>query len=145
MDMHPNPDRTIRRGEALLATLAGFDPEFARVLEDDRSQQQLTLLRSSDELPLTREENIIGHVCGGSPLMSQITLYLDDQTDAALTQAAKRSGLSKSRWVADLIRRHAGDAWPVECRELAGAFPDFPLCEPGATTHPAPDVPRVGF
>ncbi len=77
--------------------------------------------------------------------MSQITLYLDDQTDAVLTQAAKSSGLSKSRWVAELIRRHAGHAWPEECRALAGAFPDFPLREPGADANLAPDVPRVGF
>ncbi len=77
--------------------------------------------------------------------MSQITLYLDDETEALLTSAAATSGLSKSRWVAEVIRRHAGDAWPGECRDLAGAFPDFPLREPTAERTMPPDLPRVGF
>ncbi len=31
--------------------------------------------------------------------MPQITLYLDDATQALVEQAAKANGLSKSRWV----------------------------------------------
>jgi hypothetical protein len=77
--------------------------------------------------------------------MSQLTLYLDDETDALLTTAAADSGLSRSRWVAEVIRRHAGDAWPAECRDLAGAFSDFPLREPGAESTMPPDLPRLGF
>ncbi len=77
--------------------------------------------------------------------MSQITLYLDEKTDALLARAAANSGLSKSRWVADVIRRHAEDAWPPECRALAGAFPDFPLRDAAADATLPPDAPRVGF
>lgn len=76
--------------------------------------------------------------------MSQITLYLDDATQALVEQAAQASGVSKSRWVADLIRKHAGHEWPAECLALAGRFPDFPL----RLQHPeaaAADVPREGF
>ncbi|MGE0802664.1 MAG: CopG family transcriptional regulator [Lautropia sp.] len=75
--------------------------------------------------------------------MSQITLYLDESTDALLTQGAQASGMSKSRWVAELIRRHARDTWPAECLALAGAFPDFPLRE--ELPPPGQDVPRVDF
>jgi len=74
--------------------------------------------------------------------MSQITLYLDDATEALVTQAAQASGVSKSRWVAELIRQHAHDTWPADCIALAGAFADFPL----RTEPPSgQDTARVGF
>ena len=76
--------------------------------------------------------------------MSQITLYLDDATQALVEQAALANGVSKSRWVADLIRKHAGQEWPQDCLGLAGQFADFPLR--GAEPAPsAADVPRVDF
>lgn len=75
--------------------------------------------------------------------MSQITLYLDEETKALVDAGAKTSGMSKSRWVAKAIRQYAGAHWPRECLELAGAFPDFPLRE---DSPPLPeDLPRVGF
>lgn len=77
--------------------------------------------------------------------MAQITLYLDDDTDALLTRAAADAGLSKSRWVAELIRRHGSDAWPPACLTLAGAFPDFPLRDDATMGATTPDLPRVGF
>lgn len=82
--------------------------------------------------------------------MSQITLYLDDATQALVEQAAKANGLSKSRWVADIIKKHSAHEWPKECAALAGAFADFPLREPdGLGTQSTPltptDVHRVGF
>ncbi|HEU0198476.1 MAG TPA: hypothetical protein VFQ88_14860 [Nevskiaceae bacterium] len=75
--------------------------------------------------------------------MSQITLYLDDETQALVAQRARASGLSKSRWVAELISKHAADEWPAECRALAGRFADFPLRE-DLPELPA-DVSRIGF
>lgn len=77
--------------------------------------------------------------------MSQITLYLDDDTEALLTRAAADAGVSKSRWVAELIRRHGADAWPPACLALAGAYPQFPLREDGCSCPEAADIPRVGF
>ncbi len=77
--------------------------------------------------------------------MSQITLYLDEETESLLEQAAKSSGLSRSRWVAALIRQHARDVWPVECAALAGAFPDFPLREELPPAEASDDVPRITF
>jgi hypothetical protein len=76
--------------------------------------------------------------------MSQITLYLDDATQALVEQAALANGVSKSRWVADIIRKYAAHEWPQECLDLAGSFPDFPLREEGSSPATA-DVPRVGF
>lgn len=75
--------------------------------------------------------------------MSQITLYLDEATQALVEQAARSSGVSKSRWVADIIRKHAAQEWPPNCLGLAGRFPDFPLREDQPV--PSPDVPRLGF
>jgi predicted transcriptional regulator len=76
--------------------------------------------------------------------MSQITLYLDDATQALVEQAAQASGQSKSRWVADIIRKYAAHEWPQECLAAAGRFADFPLRDEAAA-GPANDVPRVGF
>lgn len=75
--------------------------------------------------------------------MSQITLYLDEATQALVDQAAQAHGVSKSRWVADIIRKHAADEWPADCLALAGQFPDFPLRD---DTPPQPaDTAREGF
>ena len=76
--------------------------------------------------------------------MSQITLYLDDATQALVEQAAQANGVSKSRWVADIIRKYAAHEWPQDCLALAGLFPDFPLREESQAALPA-DVPRLGF
>lgn len=75
--------------------------------------------------------------------MSQITLYLDAATQALVDQAALASGVSKSRWVADLIRKHAAHEWPAEALALAGRFTDFPLRD--ANPDQPEDTPRLGF
>ncbi len=74
--------------------------------------------------------------------MSQITLYLDDSIQMLIEQAAQAQGVSKSRWVADLIRKHSAHEWPQECLALAGRFADFPLR--GEAALPA-DLRRIGF
>ena len=79
--------------------------------------------------------------------MSQITLYLDDATQALVDQAAVANGMSKSRWVAEIIRKYAAHEWSKECLDLAGRFADFPLRDAeveGINSRPA-DVPRLGF
>lgn len=77
--------------------------------------------------------------------MSQITLYLDDATQALVEQAAKAHGLSKSRWVAGIIRKYAAHEWPQDCLAMAGRFADFPLRELNSNEDLATDVPRLGF
>ena len=76
--------------------------------------------------------------------MSQITLYLDDATQALVEQAAKAHGMSKSRWMAEIIRKYASEEWPVQCIDLAGRFADFPLREDSPEST-AQDIPRIGF
>ena len=75
--------------------------------------------------------------------MAQVTLYLDQPTHQLLEDAALANGVSKSRWVADMIRSARRRQWPDEFRHLAGAFPDFPLRQDQPST--AEDTPRVGF
>lgn len=76
--------------------------------------------------------------------MAQLTLYLDEATQALVEQAAQAHGVSKSRWVADIIRKYAAHEWSDECLALAGRFADFPLREDCPVSE-APDAPRIGF
>ncbi|HQY38848.1 MAG TPA: CopG family transcriptional regulator [Giesbergeria sp.] len=77
--------------------------------------------------------------------MSQITLYLDEATQALVEQAATANGMSKSRWVAEIIRKYAAHEWPKDCLELAGRFADFPLRDAGVAQGQSADVSRLGF
>lgn len=61
--------------------------------------------------------------------MAQVTLYLDEDTAEQMRRAAKASGLSQSRWLAELVRQASARDWPVAVRELAGAWKDFPTAE----------------
>lgn len=61
--------------------------------------------------------------------MGQVTLYLDEQTEDRMRQAAAEAGLSQSRWVAELIRRRTDTEWPESIRRMAGAWADFPTAE----------------
>jgi hypothetical protein len=58
--------------------------------------------------------------------MGQITIDLDDETEARLKEAAKASGVAVSRWIAELVREKTATDWPEAVRQLAGAWPDFP-------------------
>lgn len=58
--------------------------------------------------------------------MAQITLYIDDATQARLRAAALSRQVSQSQFVADLVRRATDATWPDEVLALAGAAPDFP-------------------
>lgn len=58
--------------------------------------------------------------------MAQVTLYLDEETVQRVKRAARASGLSQSRWLAELVREKTARQWPDVVRELAGAWGDFP-------------------
>lgn len=58
--------------------------------------------------------------------MAQMTIYLDPDTAAKAKAAARKAGLSQSRWIAELIRRHAEVEWPRAVLRLAGSWPEFP-------------------
>jgi metal-responsive CopG/Arc/MetJ family transcriptional regulator len=61
--------------------------------------------------------------------MGQITIYLDDELESKLRAATEHRKVSRSRWIADLIRQHLDSAWPAEVREAAGTWTDFPNLE----------------
>lgn len=74
--------------------------------------------------------------------MPQVTLYIDEETDAKARAAAEAAGVSYSRWVTDIIRSRTRDQWPNSLRRLAGSVQDFPL---RSTDDSAKDVDRVPF
>ncbi len=57
--------------------------------------------------------------------MAQVTLYLDEETAERLKKAAKQAGLSRSRWLAMLVREKTATEWPQAVRGLAGAWADL--------------------
>jgi hypothetical protein len=61
--------------------------------------------------------------------MSQITLYLDENTAAAVRRAAESEGVSQSQWVSRLIRERTRSEWPESVKVLAGAWTDIPLAD----------------
>lgn len=76
--------------------------------------------------------------------MAQITLYIDDATQARLREAAEQRKVSQSQFVAELIRKATASQWPPEVLALAGSVPDFPLAEELRAGLP-PDSPREPF
>ncbi len=73
--------------------------------------------------------------------MSQITLYLDDETAARMKAAAAAAGLSQSRWVARLIQQKTATQWPDSVASLAGAWSDLSASET-LRESTVDDVPR---
>ena len=62
--------------------------------------------------------------------MGQVTIYLDDETERRMKQAADAVGLSRSRWAANAIREKAESEWPESFRRLIGTWgDDFPELE----------------
>jgi len=61
--------------------------------------------------------------------MGQITIYLDSETEKKMLNTIKKSGKSKSKWVADLIREKTAGSWPENIINLAGAWSDLPTAE----------------
>jgi hypothetical protein len=58
--------------------------------------------------------------------MGQVTIYLDAATEKRLNGAIKSAGISKSRWIADLIKEKVATSWPDNVASLAGAWSDLP-------------------
>lgn len=73
--------------------------------------------------------------------MSQITLYLDEETESKMRAAAEATGVSLSKWVANLIRQWTATDWPASVAELAGAWKDLPTAEDLRKDTPR-DIPR---
>ena len=75
--------------------------------------------------------------------MPQVTIYLDDETNRKMIELAKKSGQSKSRWIAGLIREKTANEWPDEVLELIGAWRDETIPSAGEIrAELGEDVPR---
>ena len=61
--------------------------------------------------------------------MGQVTIYLDEQTEKKMINMVQKSGMSKSKWIAELIREKTATTWPDRVREAAGSWQDFPTAE----------------
>jgi len=61
--------------------------------------------------------------------MAQVTIYLDAKTEKKLNAVVENAKVSKSRWIADLIREKTMTSWPESVARLAGAWKDLPLAE----------------
>lgn len=69
----------------------------------------------------------LGTPVPGVHALRQITVHLDEPTAERMARAAKADGVSKSRWIAKLIRRETADEWPDSVKALSGAWADdFP-------------------
>ena len=56
--------------------------------------------------------------------MTQLAIYIDDRIAERLDLAAKAAGKSKSKWVAEAIKRSLNDEWPEGFFDLAGSWRD---------------------
>lgn len=61
--------------------------------------------------------------------MAQVTLYIDDESQARLREAASRRGVSQSQFVVELIRRETAEVWPDDVLALAGSIGTFATAE----------------
>ncbi|MFV0276964.1 MAG: CopG family transcriptional regulator [Parahaliea sp.] len=61
--------------------------------------------------------------------MGQVTIYLEDELEAKMVADAKAHKLSKSKWIATLIREKLTNEWPPAVHEAVGSWGDFPELE----------------
>ena len=61
--------------------------------------------------------------------MGQVTIYLDNELETKVQQITKSMRISKSKWVANLIKEKIANEWPESVKNLAGAWADLPSAE----------------
>jgi len=73
--------------------------------------------------------------------MGQVTIYLEEDIECKMIEAAKLSHLSKSKWIAKLIQDKVANEWPKSIVDIAGTWDDFPKLE-DIRSNMAEDVER---
>jgi hypothetical protein len=58
--------------------------------------------------------------------MGQVTIYLEEDIEHKMVVAAQSAHLSKSKWIATLIRDKVANEWPQSIAGFAGSWEDFP-------------------
>ena len=77
--------------------------------------------------------------------MGQVTIYIDDNLETKMKEAAKSSDLSVSKWVARIIEEKMETEWPQDIVGLAGSWKDdFPAIEE-LRLNLGSDSPRESF
>ena len=61
--------------------------------------------------------------------MGQVTIYLDSETEKKMSNMIKKTGISKSKWISELIKQKITTTWPENIVRLAGAWTDLPTAE----------------
>jgi len=61
--------------------------------------------------------------------MGQVTIYLDSETEKKMSNVIKKTGISKSKWISDLIKQKMTSTWPENIVKLAGAWTDLQTAE----------------
>ena len=61
--------------------------------------------------------------------MGQVTIYLDSETERKMQKITKGHRISKSKWIANLIKEKTASTWPETVLALAGAWGDLPTTE----------------
>lgn len=61
--------------------------------------------------------------------MGQVTIYLEEEIESKMRSTAKAMNISKSKWIANVIKEKLIDEWPDSIQELSGAWNDFPGLE----------------
>ena len=61
--------------------------------------------------------------------MGQVTIYLDSETEKKMNNVIKKTGISKSKWISELIKQKITTTWPENIVRLAGAWTDLPTAE----------------
>lgn len=73
--------------------------------------------------------------------MSQVTIYIDKETEARAKAAAQEAGVSLSRWITSVIRSRVGQGWPADVAAMAGSWrPTSDASE--EDDEECPDLPR---
>jgi hypothetical protein len=65
----------------------------------------------------------------GGDIMGQVTIYLDSETEKKMKSIVQKAGISKSKWISDLIKQKIRTTWPQSIVKLAGAWTDLPTAE----------------
>ena len=63
-------------------------------------------------------------------IMSQLTIYLDEELVSRVRQAADHDGISVSKWIARAIADRTMPHWPPEVLALAGNWSDEDIARP---------------
>ena len=56
--------------------------------------------------------------------MGQVTIYLDNEIENKMKNAARASHLSVSKWIAGVVEEKISAEWPHDIIKLAGSWKD---------------------